>query len=311
MERTFADPQTVEFKPAFVERYTKLTDFDVFKKYSLTYLRKSIRVNTLKIPVDELLERLKGLVTLEPIPWCPEGFWVKGQRRDFGNMLEHLIGYFYIQEAASMIPPMVLAPKEDEMILDMCSAPGSKTTQIAQYLKNTGLVIANDVTADRLKSLGFNLQRMGVTNTVITMMPGRLFNGFEFDRILVDAPCSGIGTIRKSYKTIAMWNPDMVRRLSSTQKQLACTAFDNLKSGGTMVYSTCTTEPEENEGVISHILEKYEGAKVEKISLDIKRSPPVMEFNGKEFNPEVKNCLRIWPQDNDTEGFFVTRIRKE
>jgi len=300
----------LEFKPAFIERYSALTDFDVFKEYSLKYLRKSIRVNTLKTSVKEIVSRFEGSVELDPIPWCKEGFWVKSERRDFGNMIEHLLGYFYIQEAASMIPPVVLAPKEDDMILDMCASPGSKTTQIAQYLKNTGLLIANDVTADRLKALGFNLQRMGISNTIVTMMPGRLFKGFEFDRILVDAPCSGIGTIRKSFKTIQMWNPNAVRRLSGTQKQLACTAFDNLKDGGTMVYSTCTTEPEENEGVMDYILSKYENAKLQKIDLDIKRSDPVTEFNGNTYTSEVKKCVRIWPQDNDTEGFFIAKIKK-
>ena len=310
MQGLIANPDEVKFKEEFIKRYSELTDFEKFKKYSLMFLRKSIRVNTLKTSVEEVVSRLKGKIELTPIPWCKEGFWVKSERRDFGNMLEHQMGYFYIQEAASMIPPIVLNPKEDETILDMCASPGSKTTQIAQYMKNTGVLVANDVATTRLKALGFNLQRMGVSNTVVTMISGRKFSGFEFDRILVDAPCSGMGTIRKSFKTIKMWNPNSIKRLCRTQKQLAKTAFENLKAGGTMVYSTCTTEPEENEGVMDYILNEFENAKLQKISLDIKRAEPIVEFEKDVYSSEVKKCLRIWPQDNDTEGFFVAKIKK-
>ncbi len=299
-----------QFKPKFIERYSALTDWNDFKKYSLAFLRKSIRVNTLKISVADLKKRLESEWKLDPIPWCKEGFWISGSRRDIGNLPEHILGYIYVQEAASMIPPIVLEPNEGDLILDMCAAPGSKATQIAQYMKNSGLLVANDTTGDRLAALGVNIQRSGVMNCIITQMQGRYFSGFEFDKILVDAPCSGIGTIRKSPKTILMWNPDMVKRLAATQKQLIKTAFENLKENGTLVYSTCTLEPEENEGVVDYLLSEFENAKVMPIELDIKRSPAVVEFEKEKYSPEVKKCLRIWPQDNDTEGFFVAKIKK-
>lgn len=315
MPRRIPGTEDIEFKEKFIEQYSKLTDFDKFKEYSLSFLRRSIRVNTLKISVNELVKRLEKDWELTPIPWCKEGFWIehKGigeeKRRDVGNLLEHSLGYIYIQEAASMIPPIVLAPKKHELVLDMCAAPGSKASQIAQCMENTGVLIANDFKYDRLQSLGINLQRMGVTNHVITKMQGQWFKDFQFDKILVDAPCSGIGTIRKSLKTIKIWNPNMARRLAGTQKKLLETAFNNLKKSGTLVYSTCTLEPEENEGVVSWLLDKYDNAKTEKIDLKIKHAKPVLEFNGQEYNKGVKNCLRIWPQDNDTEGFFVTKIK--
>jgi 16S rRNA C967 or C1407 C5-methylase (RsmB/RsmF family) len=107
-----------------------------------------------------------------------------------------------------------------------------------------------------------------------------------------------------------MWNPNMIKRLSGTQKQLIETAFNNLKPGGTLVYSTCSLEPEEDEEVVSFLIEKYKNAKLQEIKLPIKRSNPILEFNGKKYNKEVKKCLRIWPQDNDTEGFFVAKIKK-
>ncbi|HLC65084.1 MAG TPA: RsmB/NOP family class I SAM-dependent RNA methyltransferase [Candidatus Nanoarchaeia archaeon] len=307
------DADKVIFKEKFVERYSRLTDFEEFKKISLTYLRRSIRVNTLKASVEELKKRLEEKWNLEQIPWCREGFWIehhKKERRDIGNIPEHSLGYFYTQEAASMIPPMVLEPKPGEFILDMCAAPGSKTTQIAAMMKNQGIIIANDVKGERISPLGINLQRMGMTNHLITMMEGRRFKGFNFDRILVDAPCSGTGTIRKSFKTLLIWNPDMVKRLSAQQKILIETAFNNLRENGVMAYSTCSLEPEENEEVIDNLITKHENAKIEKFELNIKRSKPILEFEGKNYDKRIKDCLRIWPQDNDTEGFFVAKIRK-
>src|SRR3990167_6898055 len=185
----------VVFKPKFIERYSKLTDWEEFRKSSLSCLRRSIRVNTLKIPIKELKERLENTWNLEQIPWCREGFWiehVKKERRDIGNLIEHSLGYFYIQEAASMIPPIVLGPKPNEVVLDIAASPGSKTTQIAQYMENNGILIANDYTIDMMKPLSINLQRCGVSNAIITLMEGQWFkkSGIEFDRILVDAPCS-------------------------------------------------------------------------------------------------------------------------
>lgn len=319
MTKEFPETEKIEFKEKFTDRYSQLTDFELFRKYSLSFLRRSIRANTLKIPVESLLRRLEKDWQLTQIPWCNEGFWIdhKGKdeeyRRDIGNLIEHALGYFYVQEAASMIPPIALGPKPGEVILDMCASPGSKTTQIAQYMENHGVLIANDYTIDRMKPLTINLQRCGITNAVITLMEGRWFerSGIEFDRILVDAPCSGTGTIRKSLKTINIWNPVMIRRLAGTQKQLLETAFRILKTGGAMVYSTCSLEPEEDEGVVSYLLNKFGNAKLEGIELPgLKKSKAVMQFGKSEYNPEVKKCLRIWPQDNDTEGFFVAKIKK-
>lgn len=310
------EPKDIEFKLKFIERYSKLTDWETFKSISLTYLRRSIRINTLKISIEECKKRLNGQNwNLTQIPWCKEGFWVEhtGGRRDIGNTIEHSLGYYYVQEAASMIPPLVLDPKPDETILDMCAAPGSKSSQIAQYMKNTGILVVNDYQYIRLQPLGINLQRMGITNSIMTLMEGRYFknSNITFDRILVDAPCSGTGTIRKSFKTIRIWNPDAITRLSSQQKQLIETAFSILKENGTMVYSTCSLEPEEDEGVVDFLLNKYPNAKLEEIHLNgLKKSPAILEFEGKVYSKEAKKCLRIWPQDNDSEGFFVAKIKK-
>ena len=320
----------IEFKEKFVDRYSQLTNWNEFRKYSLSFLNRSIRINTLKGKVSEIKKNIeqKGW-ELKPIPWCKEGFWVQGpmteykkdnkieerNRRDVGNLLEHHLGQIYVQEAASMIPPLVLKPKPGELVLDMCAAPGSKTTQMAAMMNNQGLLVANDVSGERLQALGINLQRCGTTNTIIALGTGYRFKEGNFDRILVDAPCSATGTIMRSIKTIKMWNPKIVKHLCNIQKKLLETAWQNLKSGGTIVYSTCTLEPEEDEGVISWFLDKYPEAKLQEIKEKdlpgLKRSPAVLEFGKEKFNPEVKKCLRIWPQDNGTEGFFVTLLRKK
>jgi len=305
--------EKIKFKQAFIERYSALTDWEAFKRYSLSYLRKSVRINTLKTTIKHAKELLVDW-ELEEIPWCKEGFFIehkKEKRFDVGNTKAHFLGYIFVQEAASMIPPIVLQPKPGEFILDMCAAPGSKTTQMAAMMRNTGLIIANDVTVDRIKLLGMNLQRCGVSNHIITIMPGQAIKGVEFDKILVDAPCSATGAIRKSLRVIKEWNPKAIKRLSGLQKKLICNAFQLLKSKGTLVYSTCSVEPEENEEVIDFLLKRFSNAKVRQIKLKINRSEPITKFEGKEYSNEVKKCLRIWPQDNDTEGFFVAKIVKK
>ena len=262
--------EKVEFKQKFVDRYSKLTDWEAFKAISLTYLRRSIRVNTLKINIADCKKRLEHLGwQLTQIPWCKEGFWVLHNegRRDIGNTIEYSLGYYYVQEAASMIPPLVLEPKPGEIVLDMCAAPGSKASQIAQYMENEGLLIANDFTGLRLAPLGINMQRCGITNLIITQMYVQWFKNIEFDKILVDAPCSGTGTIRKSFKTLRIWNPHMIERLSEQQKSLIQTAFRTLKKGGTMVYSTCSLEPQEDEEVIDFLLSMFDDARLKDIRL--------------------------------------------
>ena len=303
--------ENIVWKPAFIERYSQLTDFEIFKKYSLSFLRKSIRVNTLKQSVTEIQRRLGKDWTLEPIPWCGEGFWIKHHagRRDIGNTLEHVLGYIYVQEAASMIPPIVLDVQPHETVLDLAASPGSKTTQLAAQMNNAGVLIANDVTGDRIAALGVNLMRIGVANCVITLGKGERMTG-TYDKILLDAPCSGTGTIRKSISTIEMWNPSMVSRIAMMQKRLLNHAFSLLKPGGTLVYSTCSLEPEENEAVVNDLLTNQPSARTQPITLPIARTKAIQTWNGTIFHPQIENCLRIWPQDNDTEGFFVAKILK-
>lgn len=303
-------------KSEFEKRYKNLLGdmYEDFMHYSTSFLKKSIRINTLKIDIFHLKKRLEKNWELTPILWCKEGFYImnkKEKRFDIGNLLEHQLGYIYVQDGASMIPPLVLQPKPEEVILDLCAAPGSKTTQIAQYMKNKGVIIANDIDIQRIVALGMNLQRCGVSNTIITLRQNYNFGKEVFDKILVDAPCSATGTIRRSFFALEMWSPNFVKRMAIKQYNLLKNAFVSLKKGGILVYSTCSLEPEENEGVISKFLEEHDNAKIEDIRLKgIKRSETIQEFEKKNYNKDVKRCLRIWPQDNDTEGFFVAKIKK-
>ncbi len=340
--RRILSADKVVIKPFFAEQYQKLLGprYETFMDYSFRYLRKCIRINTLKASVSVIKKRLQaqGWI-LTKVPWCKEGFFVEGHKKlkrfDVGNLIEHDLGYFYVQEAASMLPPIILFSDMQEtkanadsqnanssfVVLDLCASPGSKTSQLAQYMNNEGLLIANDVDASRLKPLALNLQRMGVTNTLITRNAfqkskknTRLRNPFNdepfFDRILVDAPCSGTGTIRRSFKMLEMYSKGFVQGLVAIQKALILNAFSLLKPGGIMVYSTCSQEPAENEGIVSYLLNKKDNAQLLDIHLPLKRSPAVLKFDGERFHPQVKRCLRIYPQDNDSEGFFVAKIRK-
>lgn len=236
---------------------------------------------------------------------------------ELGRAIEHLLGYYYIQELASMLSIIALKPKTNELILDLCASPGSKTSQIASQMQNTGTIIANDINIGRIKILASNLERCGVTNTIITRDDGiRLCEKFssqelKFDRILLDAPCSGEGTMRSSPKTCLMWNPNTIKSLSKLQKKLFQKAFEILKSDGEIVYSTCTHAPEENEEVVDFMLKEFkEKIEIEGINLPVKYRPGLQWWSGRAYTQDVKKSCRIYPQDNNTEGFFLAKFRR-
>jgi len=300
-----------QFKKQFIERYSRLTDWKVFKIACIKRLKRSIRINTLKISPEKLINKLeeKGYF-LKKIPFSDYGYYIEGEQMDIGNLPEHALGYFYVQEAASMIPPLVLQPKKHEIILDMAAAPGSKTTQMSAMMENTGIIIANDYKYQRLKPLDINTQRCGCKNVISTISYGHRIKNMKFDKILLDAPCSGTGGICKSLKTLQIYNTEMIKKLSKDQKTLILAAYSLLNQNGVLVYSTCSLEPEENEEVIDYLLKETD-AELEKIEINnLKISEPVTEFENKSYSKEIKKCLRIWPQDNQTEGFFVAKIIK-
>ncbi len=295
--------------PDFYERYSLLDDSDEFWEFLIRPIRQSIRVNTLKASLEVVVERLREEFELQPIPWVREGFFIDAE--NLAQIPEHGLGLIFGQEASSMIPAVVLDPKPGELVLDMAAAPGSKTGQIAQYMKNRGCIIANDPNRGRVNILVANLNRMGVLIARITMWNGVKFSRFEnsFDRVLLDAPCSSVGMIRKSWRFLRDWSEKDVIEYMNLQKKLILAGYKALKPGGTMVYSTCTIDPLENEEVVDHLLRNTD-ATLEPVDVPARRSAPVLEWKGKEYSEELRRTLRIHPDDNDTEAFFVAKITK-
>jgi NOL1/NOP2/sun family putative RNA methylase len=310
-------------KQGFISRMNALLGEAEAKKFfdiSYTKTPTSIRCNTLKVSVKELKGRLEnyGWKLKQPFEKFPEIMVIdsKLEPGEVGKTKEHLLGYYYVQEISSMLPMLALQPEDGDFVLDLCASPGSKTTQAAAMMENRGTIIANEISMGRIGILNSNLERCGVMNTIVTRKEGvalceRILkkSQLRFDKILVDAPCSGEGTLRKSPKTFLMWNPNMIKKIAGTQKRLAEAALRILKVGGTMIYSTCTLAPEENEMIVDYLIKKFD-VEIKKIALPLKFRCGICEWEGEELSKEVEKCLRLYPQDNNTDGFFVAEIKK-
>ena len=309
-----------EMKPLFKERMQTLLpnpeDFAQFEKIIHTSPKNFIRCNTLKISSENLISRLRQRwLVLQPFPSHPEIMLVESKLLpgELGNAIEHLLGYYYIQEVSSMLSAIALDPLPGELVLDLCASPGSKSTQIASYMENQGTLIANELKLDRIKILCANLERCGVTNSIVSRKDAIAFCSnfskinFKFDKILLDAPCSGEGTLRSSPKTFIMWNHKVINKLSRLQKKFMAFALKCLKKGGTLVYSTCTHAPEENETIIDFALKNFP-VKIESLSLPLKVRPGISSWNSEVFHPDTKKSCRLYPQDNDSEGFFLAKL---
>ncbi len=310
-------------KEDFVKRMESLVGKDEAQEFfdiSYTKTPSSIRCNTLKISVEDLKTRLEnyGWKLKQPFTEFPEVMIIESALKpgEIGKTKEHILGYYYVQEISSMLPMFALQPEDGDFILDLCSSPGSKTTQAAAMMKNGGIIIANEISLGRIGILNSNLERCGVANAIVTRKEGVSLcekflkkTQFKFDKILVDAPCSGEGTLRKSPKTLQMWNVNMIKKIAGTQRHLSEAALRLLKVGGTMIYSTCTLAPEENEMIIDNLLKHFD-IKIEQLKLPLKFRSGICSWEGKELSGEVKKCLRLYPQDNNTDGFFVTKIIK-
>ena len=233
--------------------------------------------------------------------------------RSIGKSLSHFLGNLYIQNLASMIPPILLDPQPDDRVLDMCAAPGSKTSMLASLMEGKGLLVANERAKRRMQSLIFNLRKCCVPNVLFFNQFGEHFGNLyyeQFDRVLVDPPCSALGTLGKNPEVLSWWTRARSATLANVQKSLLISGIKALRPGGLLVYSTCTITPEENEGVLDQVLEKYD-LELEEIHLPgLKSRPALAEFGGKKFHPEVRKAIRIYPFESGTEGFFIACIRK-
>lgn len=285
--------------------------FDDFIAACQRPLRRSIRVNTLKISVADFLALVAPYGwQLTPVPWCAEGFWIEREDEEslpLGSTAEHLSGLFYIQEASSMLPVAALFTGDElpKRVMDVAAAPGSKTTQIAARMGNQGAILANEFSASRVKVLHANISRCGIANVALTHFDGRVFGAAvpeSFDAILLDAPCSGEGVVRKDPDALKNWSVQSNLEIAATQRELIDSAFHALKPGGTLVYSTCTLNRDENESVLAWLLEQYPQA------VEIESLATLFPSAKEALTPE--GFLHVFPQIYDCEGFFVARLRK-
>lgn len=282
--------------PAFLKSYENPRHF-------------GLRVNTLKISVEKFLEISPFHLT--PVPWTENGFYYQEEDRPAKHPY-YAAGLYYLQEPSAMAPAALLPVEEGDFVLDLCAAPGGKATELGAKLNRSGMLVANDISNSRAKALLRNVELCGIPNSFITNeIPGNLAKAMPefFDKILVDAPCSGEGMFRKELAVAKAWDESRPEYFSKLQRECVTSAVTMLKPGGMMLYSTCTFAPVENEGIIAHVLENYPDMEL----------LPISGYEGfSEGNPcwgngclELRKCVRIFPHKMEGEGHFLALLRKK
>lgn len=251
----------------------------------------------------------------QPIEWCPGGFELNAPITVVRDAPEVRSGSIYIQNAASWLPVLALDPCPTDRVLDVCAAPGGKTSHIRDLTGPQAEIWANDNSRARLAKLQANMRHLGVTVQEYTLFDaaqlGRKLSGQQFTKILLDAPCSGEGMMSlDTAKDFVSWSTAHIKRLGQLQKRILTQAWQLLAPGGTLVYSTCTMAPEENEAVIEYLLRTHADAAITSITTSFpNRVPAVMEWNGKKFSSAIAGCLRLQPS-TALEAFFVCKLQK-
>lgn len=296
----------------------KLFSLEELKKYlesSDTERPVTVRTNTLKTRRKELAQELINLgVNVDPVDWSKEGLIVYDSPVPIGATATYLAGHYILQGAGSFLPVMALKPQLNERILDLSAAPGGKTTHIAQLMKNTGVIFANDISKERCRAVSANCHRLGVNNVVISHSDGRFFpkTMTGFDRVLLDAPCTGTGVAIKDPSVKASKDQKDVNRCSHLQRELLLAAIDccdaKSKKGGVIVYSTCSILVEENEAVIDYAL-KRRYVKLVDTDLEFGRAG-FKNYCGLHFHPSMSLTRRFYPHTHNTDGFFVAKLQK-
>jgi len=281
---------------------------DYYESEYKPYLRFARNTDTY-----ELISRLKDYgIELEQVEGVPFAYQVLEGSRAAGKTLEFILGKYYIQSLSSMIPPLVLNPTSSDKVLDLCAAPGSKTTQLAEMMNNTGTLIANEFSTERLKSLVFNVDKMNLANTGILHGRGELLSTVYqnyFDKVLVDAPCSALGITQKKGEVSNWWNENKLNVFTESQMKLLVAAIKACKPGGEIVYSTCTLSVEENELMLNRILQKYP-VELAEVKLPVKSRTALSSVDNVILHNTVALAHRIVPWEIHSEGFFVAKLIK-
>lgn len=282
---------------AFKEYLSQYTDVEEYFHFFLNQ-KKAFRVNTLKI-TEEKFEAFAEF-EFERFPSIPHAY--TSEKRDIGKTISYFLGFIHPQSLSSMLPAIVLSPKPHSKVLDVAAAPGGKTTQMSEMMRNTGIIYANDKSEERIPALVGNMERLGAYNIKIFNLDGRKLPWREcFLYALVDAPCSSLGSDLRAMERFS-WH--RVRDLARVNRKLIISAFDALEPGGVLVYSTCTITEKENEEVVLHLLENRE-ASLLPVELPVPHERGLVEY-GKEFS----YTARVYPQHFGSEAFFIAKIKK-
>ena len=271
-----------------------------------------VRVNDIKTTPERVRRAFdEAGVEYQRIGWH-EGLFRLGPRESPGNSWPFVHGWVYGQEEVSAVPALALDPAPGERVLDCCAAPGSKTTQLAARMDDRGILVGNDNNLGRLSALRSNAERCGVSNIVVTRQDARNFSlkpfGDEpFDRTLVDVPCSCEGTVRKNPDALDNWSMDHIEGIAGVQAGILERSLEITRPGGTVVYSTCTFAPEENEAVLQHALDSCDCRLVE-YELPLEHVPGLTAWDGDAFDDSMEKAKRIYPHHTDTGGFFCAKL---
>lgn len=302
----------MELPQAFREKMKSLLgeEYGAFLESYDREREQGLRLNLLKTDRERFEKETE--FSLTPIPWAEEGYYYKAQDRP-GRHPYHEAGVYYIQEPSAMAVVSLLDPQPGERVLDLCAAPGGKTSHIASRLQGQGFLLSNEIHPARARILSQNVERMGIGNAaVFNEDSARLSAAFPgyFDRIAVDAPCSGEGMFRKDEGARAEWSPANVRLCAERQAEILENAAAMLKPGGTMAYSTCTFSPEEDEQAVETFLKAHPEFKIKKV----KKYPGLSDGMPQwalEARQELSDTVRIWPQRTGGEGHFIAVLKKE
>jgi NOL1/NOP2/sun family putative RNA methylase len=271
---------------------------------------QGLRVNTAKISVEDFLKL--SPYELRQVSWCPNGFYYDKAQKPAKHPF-YFAGLYYIQEPSAMTTASLLPVEEGDVVLDLCAAPGGKSTELAAKLHGTGLLVTNDISNSRAKALLKNIEVFGVGNALVTSEPpnelAKRFPGF-FDKILIDAPCSGEGMFRKQGNMTKAWEKNGVDLFVGLQQSILKEAVTMLKPGGTMIYSTCTFSKEENEQAMEYLLSLDDSLHLQELPLfdGFDKGHPEWGITG---NEELTKCRRLWPHRIEGEGHFVAMVRKD